>query len=201
MRRQIHAGFGGWRGAGMIAVMVFDLAGRVFGGDFPPGFNPENFEVRTYASNSTREIADCKVEKIFLDHRSLGFFKVKLLPVLVVQGLRVDFGDAISSNEWVDTFQSNWLPKVERRAVQWHDVGIGSQAPGAPRLHAASAEPAKAGTPTVCTFKDVTLEAYGQKWRMPQAELRSEEGRPRVVWKSGGVERRMDLFSGEIYGN
>ncbi len=185
----------------MMLGILLVLEGGARGGDFPPGFNPENFEVRTYAPNSTLEIADCKVEKIFLDHRSLGFFKVKLLPVLVVQGVRVEFGDANATNGWVETFQSNWLPKVDRRSVEWRDVGVGSQKAGAPSLHAASAEPAAAGTPTVCVFKDVTLEANGQKWRVSQAELRSEDGRPRVVWKAGGGERRMDLFSGEIYGS
>ena len=79
-------------------------------------------------------------------------------------------------------------------------VAFGARA-GAPSLHAASAEPSSAGLPTVCVFKDVTLEANGQKWRVSQAELRNEDGRPRVVWKAGGGERRMDLFSGEIYGN
>ena len=201
MRQRIQIGSIIRRGAGLILAVLLVWAGRALGGDFPPGFNPENFEVRTYAPNSTREIADCKVEKIFLDHRSLGFFKVKLLPVLVVQGVRVEFSDTNPTNEWAKTFQSDWLPKVDRRGVEWRDVGVGSQKAGAPSLHAASAEPAAAGKPTVCVFKDVTLEASGQKWWVSQAELRSEEGRPRVVWKAGGGERRMDLFTGEIYGN
>ena len=200
MSLRIQTGCICWLGAGLFLAVLLALASRAPGGDFPPGFNPENFEIRTYAPNSTREIADCKVEKIFLDHRKLGFFKVKLLPVLVVQGVRVEFGEANPTNEWVKTFQSDWLPKVNRRGVEWRDVGVSSQKAGAPSLRAASAEPSEAGKPIVCVFKDVTLEGNGSKWRLPQAELRNEDGHPRVVWKDGGGERRMDLFSGEIYG-
>ena len=57
------------------------------------------------------------------------------------------------------------------------------------------------GRPTVCVFKNVTVEANGVKWQMPRAELRNEDGSPRVVWKAGGGERRLDLFSGEIFNN
>jgi len=184
----------------LIPVVLLALAGRVSGEDLSLGFGWQNLEFRTYASDSMREIADCKVEKIFLDHRELGFFRVKLLPVLVVRGVRLEFADVNSTNEWTETFQSNWLPRVKRSAVEWRDVDIGSQKAGAPRLHADRAQPA-AGTPTVCVFKDVTVKANGVEWRMPRAELRNEDGRPRVVWKAGGAERRLDLFSGEMTDN
>jgi len=197
MRLRIQSGSAGGLGAGLFLAVLLALANPATGGDFPPGFSPENFEIRTYAPNSTREIADCKVEKIFLDHRKLGFFKVKLLPVLVVQGVRVEFGGTAPTNEWAETFQSDWLPKVNRSGVEWRDVGISSQKAGTPSLHAGSAQTAAAGTPIVCVFKDVTLEANGSKWQLPQAELRNEDGRPRVVWMAGGGDQHLDLFSGE----
>ncbi len=190
----------GTRWLWFIPVVLLALAGRVSGEVLSLGFGWQNLEFRTYASDSMREIADCKVEKIFLDHRELGFFRVKLLPVLVVQGVCLEFAGTNPTNEWAETFQSDWLPKVKHSAVEWRDVDIGSQKAGAPRLHAGRAQPA-AGTPTVCVFKDVTVEANGVKWQMPRAELRNEDGRPRVVWKAGGGERCLDLFSGEIFNN
>ena len=72
----------------MVLTVLLAVAGRALGEDIPIGFGWQNLEFRTYAPNSIREIADCKVETIFLDHRKLGFFRVKLLPVLVVQGVR-----------------------------------------------------------------------------------------------------------------
>jgi hypothetical protein len=185
-----------WSGLVLAALLVG--AGRALGVDFPIDDGWQNLEFRTYAPNSIQEIADCKVDKIFLDHRKLGFFRVKLLPVLVVQGVSLEFGDADSTNDWAQTFQSDWLPKVKRSAVEWRNVSITSQKEGAPRLHADQAQVSADGAPTVCVFKEVTLEAGGANWRMPQAELRNEGGHPHVVWKTRGGEQRMDLFSGEI---
>ena len=188
-------------GAGLVLAVLLAGAGRAPGGDAPIGVGWQNLEFRTYAPRSVREIADCKVETIFLDHRKLGFFRVKLLPVLVVQGVRLEFADANPTNEWAESFQSDWLPKVKRSAVEWRDVSIGSQKEGAPRLHADQAQVGADGAPIICEFKDVTLEANGATWRTPQAELRNEGGRPRVVWKAGDGERHMDLFSGNIFNN
>ena len=186
-----------------MAGLAILLAGfsRAQGADLPTGVGWQNLEFRTYAPRSIQEIADCKVEKIFLDHRKLGFFRVKLLPVLVVQSVRLEFADANATNDWAQSFQSDWLPKVKRSAVEWRDVSIGSQKEGAPRLHADEAQMAADGAPTICGFKNVTLEANGVKWQMAQAELRNENGRPRVVWKADGGERHMDLFSGDIFNN
>ena len=184
----------------LIPTILLALAGRASGGDVSLDFGWQNLEFRTYASNSIQEIAECKVEKIFLDHRRLGFFRVNLLPVLVVQGVRLEFAGINPTNEWAETFQSDWLPRVKHSAVEWRDVDISSQKAGAPRLHAGEAQPA-GGTPTVCVFKDVTVEANGAKWQLPRAELRNVDARPCVVWQTGGGERRLDLFSGEMTDN
>jgi hypothetical protein len=185
-----------------ILILPLILATTASAGDIPLTFGWHNLEFRTYAVNPIREIADCKIEKIFLDHRKMGFFRVKLLPVLVVQGLRVDLADADPTNNWVDGFQSDWIPDVKHSAVEWRDVVITVHKDGAPLLHAARAQPAAGGGSTICSFKDVMLEANGAKWRLAQAELRNEDGHPRIVWHAdGGETRHMDLFSGEIFSN
>jgi hypothetical protein len=178
-------------------------ASRATGGDLTMGFGRKNLEFTTYAPNSIQEIADCKVEKIFLDHRKMGFFRVKLLPVLVVQGVRVEFADANPTNNWAGVFQSDWLPDVKRGAVEWRDVSLvfKKEKEDASHLHASRAQPAAGGSPVICSFNDVTLDAGGMKWQMAQAELRNEHGRPQVVWKTGGSAQHMDLFSGEIFNN
>jgi hypothetical protein len=119
--------------------------------------------------------------------------------VLVVQGIRLEFADANPSNEWAQSFQSNWLPDVKRSAVEWHDVIISVQNTNAPHLHAGQAQPEAVGSATICSFKDVTLEANGATLHLAQAELCNEAGHPRVVWKADGEAQHMDLFSGEIF--
>lgn len=182
----------------LILAALLALAGQVSSQDFHPVLDFQNLESRLYASDSMQEIAVCKVEKVFPDHRTLGFFKVRLLPVLVVQGVQVEFAGTNPTNEWVEAFQSDWLPKVKHNGVEWRDVTITSQKAGTPRLHADWVQPAAGSTPTICVFKDVTLTANGVKRQLPQAELRNEGGRPCVVWKADGSERHLDLFSGEI---
>jgi hypothetical protein len=167
-------------------------------GNLPLNLGWQNLEFRTYAPDSIREIADCKIEKIYLDHRRLGFFRVKLLPVLVVQGVRLELGGSNPTNDWPQGFQSDWLPDIKRSAVEWRDVVITVQKDNAPSLHADRAQPEPGGGATVCSFNSVTLEAGGAKWQVPQAVLQNENGRPFLVWQDGGGTRRMDLFSGEL---
>lgn len=187
--------------AGLVCAGLLFAPGRTSGGDFPNGFTWQNLEVTVYAPNSNRKVADCMVEKIFLDHRKIGFFRVRLLPVLVVQGVRLEFGDPYPTNEWAQSFQPDWLPKAEHGSVEWRDVSIGSQAQGSPRLQAGVAHLTASGSPTICKFQDVTLEANGTTRHMAQAELRNEGGRPQVVWSADGGVWRCDLFSGETTKN
>jgi hypothetical protein len=201
MRRRIQTGSIGRLGAGLALAVLLAPASRTDGADLPLDFNWRNLEFRTYAPNSIRETADCKIERIFLDHRKLGFFRVKLLPVLVVQGLRLELSGSDPTSDWPQGFQSDWLPDVKHGAVEWRDVDISVHKENAPRLHAGRAQPAAGGTPVICSFKDVTLEAGGVKWHLAQAELRNEDGRPRVVWRTGDGEQRLDLFSGELFNN
>jgi hypothetical protein len=182
-------------------VLSFVLTEPVFGQDLPGGFDWPNAEFTTYARGSVREIADCKVERVFTGHRKVGFFRVRLLPVLVVQGVRLEFTDAAFSADWARGFRPDWLPLVKRGDVEWRDVTVTFKKGNAPRLHANQAFPRTGGGATICEFKDVTLEAGGKTWQLPRAELRDEDGLPFAVWRSGGAERRMDLISGKITDN
>jgi hypothetical protein len=201
MHPNIQGRSAGRRGLGLVLAVLLMGAGWVRGGDFPLGFAWQDFEFTTYAPNSIRQIASFKVGKVFLDHRKVGFFRVKLLPVLVVQSVRLEYADASPTNEWAESFHPDWLPDEKRSAVEWRDVVIGFHKPGAPRLHAGEAQLAAAGSPVICTFREVTLDANGTTWQLPRAELRDENGRARVVWKSDGGEQRLDLFSGEMINN
>ncbi len=201
MHASIQSRFTGRSGRGLVLAVLFMGAGWVMGGDFPIARAWQNLEFKTYAPNSIREIADCKVEKIFLDHRKIGFFRVKLLPVLVVQGVRLEFGEPAPTNEWAQSFQSDWLPKAGQGSVEWRDVSIGSRSQGSPRLHAGVAQLTTAGASAIGEFREVVLEANGVTARIKQAQLRNENGRPLVVWKSEGGEQRLDLFSGELVNN
>ena len=174
---------------------------RSFGQAIGRDFTSENAEFRIYVPGSFQEIAVCKVEKIFMDHRKLGFFHVQLLPQLVVQGVRLGLADVKPDGGWAEGFRPGWLPATKHDAVEWRDMSVTIQKENAPRLHADRAHPATGGSTTICTFENITLEAGGVTWRAARAELCNEAGRPRVVWHADGGERHWDLFSGEMISN
>ena len=59
-------------------------------------------------------------------------------------------------------------------------------------MHANRAQLAAGGSPTICAFKDVTLEANGVKWQLPQAGLRNENSVRRGL--AGGRRRTAHGF-------
>lgn len=168
------------------------------GGDWLQGIPWRNVEFTTYARGTGREIATCKVEKVFTDHRKLGFFRVRLLPVLVIQGVRLKLAAPDTGADWTHGFQPDWLPGVNSDAVEWRDVSVVFEATNAPVLRAERAFPSPGVGATVCKFKNVTVQVRGQTWHVPEADLRNENGQPCAIWSDGGGERRLDLLNGEI---
>lgn len=199
VRTRVRAGFGGFCRKRLTPLFLLLLAATSLPAlDFSREFSSRNAEFTIYAPGTFREIAFCRTEKIFTDHRKFGFFRVKLLPILVVQGARLEFAGDKPDGHWPESFQAGWLPDIKHSAVEWRDVDVTLQRENAPRLRAGRARPAADGTSLVCVLEDVTLEAGGAKWRTPQAELRNEDGRPCVAWTDRDGMRHWDLFSGEM---
>ena len=60
-----------------------------------------NITAGIYSDDSSTLIAVLKVAKVFNENRRLGFFRVKLLPILVAQGMRLDFTESKPNTNWV----------------------------------------------------------------------------------------------------
>lgn len=160
-------------------------------------FNLSGGEFTIYAHGSIQQIADCKVERIFTDHRRFGFFHVQLLPLLVVQGVQLELADQTADGGWADSFKSDWLPDVKHNGMEWRDISVTVKADGAPAIHAGRAVPVKEKG-IVCRLDNITLTARGNTWQTAHAELRNENGHPRVVWRDGAQEFHWDLFTGQM---
>ena len=50
-----------------------------------------NVENVIYGDDFFKPVAAVKIERIFTDHRRLGFFHIQLLPVLVAEGVHLEF--------------------------------------------------------------------------------------------------------------
>lgn len=155
-------------------------------------------EFAVYAHDSIQQIADCKVDRVFADHRRFGFFHVQLLPLLVVQGVRLELADQTADGGWADSFKSDWLPGVKHDGLEWRDISVSVKGDGSPSIHADRALPVAKEPGKVCRFENVTLTARGKTWQAARAELHNENGHPRVVWHSGAEEFHWDLFTGEM---
>ena len=176
-------------------------ASRSPGQAFARNFNSKSAEFRIYSRDSIQEVAVLKTDRIFIDHRKVGFFHVQLLPVLVVQGVQLELTGENPDDNWAESFKETWLPDLKHGSVEWRDVTVSSQKEASPRLRADRAHPATGKTALVCALENVTLTAGGSVWRIPHAELRKEDDRPRVVWGAGDGERHWDLFSGKVLPN
>ena len=182
-----------------LALFLFFLGGVLSARAGGPAddLNLTGGEFAIYAHGSIQQIADCKVDRVFTDHRRFGFFHVQLLPLLVVQGVRLELADQTADGGWADSFKSDWLPGVRHDGMEWRDMSVTVKADGSPAIHADRAVPAKVPG-AICRLENITLTARGDKWQTAHAELRNENGHPRVVWRAGEQEFHWDLFTGQM---
>lgn len=68
------------------------LGGR--GASPKPYVSVNNLVVPFYAAGQSEAVAVLRVEHVFRDHERRGFFRIGLLPLLVGEGVRLEFRDA-----------------------------------------------------------------------------------------------------------
>jgi hypothetical protein len=73
-------------------------------------FATSNLEIRLYPQNSLVPDAVWKIDRIAPDHKRIGFFHVQLLPMLVVQGIGLEFTRTNPPANWLEGFRCEWVP-------------------------------------------------------------------------------------------
>jgi hypothetical protein len=153
-------------------------------------------ELSIYPPGATQASAECKVDRVFLDHRKLGFFHVRVLPVLVAQGVNISLSEASVVGDWLQELQSNLAPDLNRQAVEWREVELTFQGTNAAHLHAKMMRLAEGGDFSSYHLEDATLEVNGATWRMPKADLQTKAGNQQVVWRTAaGDWMHWNLFT------
>src|SRR5690242_17089115 len=66
-----------------------------------------NVTFAIYPENSLESVALLKVKRVFTDHRHVGFFSVKVLPVVVAQGVRLEMASATPNTNWLASFHTS----------------------------------------------------------------------------------------------
>jgi hypothetical protein len=181
--------------AGWFAPVCLPAAG------FSSSLQTSNIESVIYGSDFFKPVAALKIERIYTDHRRLGFFHVKLLPVLVADGVHLEFAQARPQTNWLDGFRFDPAPAVNRSAVEWRDFRVSFAPEKSPRLRANRVHPTVNANFIFCRLEGVTVQAGGEAIKVPRAELRAEEKSAQVTWQTSGANFQWDLFTGQCSTN
>lgn len=155
-----------------------------------------NVTVGIYSDDSSVMVAVLKVGRVFNGNRSLGFFGVKLLPVLVAQGVRLEFTESTPNTNWLAGFRAN--PALFARpgtSLEWRDVSVRFPQDAQPRLHARRLHPPTRTDAESCLLENVTLQTDGGALNVARARLLLKGLAGRVVWDSQGATQQWDLFT------
>ena len=155
-----------------------------------------NVTVGIYTGDSSSMVALLKVGRIFTENRRLGFFRVKLLPVLVVQGVRLEFTESMPNTNWPAGFRVNPAPLARPgTSLEWRDVSVRFPQDVQPRLQAGQLHPPTRTDGESCLLENVTLRTDAGALHVSRARLLLNGLTGRVVWESPGGVQQWDLFT------
>lgn len=198
------------RRAAIFVLRVSPLPGVLLAGLLPlnspaagpaAGFEMHDVEIRVFPENSIQQIAVCRIDSVFTEHRKIGFFRVKLLPRLIVEGVRLEFDQAVLGTNWLEGLRFDPAPGVRRSAVEWRDFTVFFPQEKLPRLRAERAYPPMNAGATRFRLDGVTVQTGGEPISLPHAELRAEGPSGQVVWTRSNQIIQWDLFTGQCKTN
>lgn len=182
----------------LFCILIFGFpVSRSLASDYFGSSATSNLEIRVYPENSLKPDAIWKIDQISTEHKRVGFFRVQLMPLLVVQGIHLKFTRTNPPANWLEGFQCKWLPLKDRNALEWRDFSIAFPQETVPRLLAGRAHPIAHAGSLICRLDDVTLQTGSGPVHLPRAEMRMEGQAGRIVWQDSGHTVQWDLFSNQ----
>ena len=167
----------------------------------PGSLQASNVESVIYGDDFFKPVAVLKIGRIFTDHHRLGFFHIQLLPVLVAEGVHLEFAQASPQTNWLEGFRFDPAPSVGRSAVEWRDFSVSLAQEKLPRLQAERVHPTVNARSIVCQLEGVTVQAGPERLKLPKAELRAEGQSGQVIWTRSHQTIQWDLFTGQCKTN
>jgi len=155
-----------------------------------------NVTLGIYSDDSSTLVAVLKVGRVFNENRRLGFFRVKLLPVLIAQGVLLEFTQSTPNTNWPAGFRANPGQMAQPgTSVEWRDVSVRLPQDSLPRLQAEKLHLPTRTEADSCLLENVTLQTDAGVLNVPRAMLLLKELAGRVVWESQGAIQQWDLFT------
>jgi len=158
----------------------------------------ENVETTIYGNDFFQPAAILKIDKVFTDQQRIGFFRVKLLPVMVAQGVRLELGPSVTDTNGLATF--HFKPATARKSsrMEWRDISVSLPKETEPRLRAKRLYCVGSGQSEFLQLEGVTLQTDAGPLKVPRAKLLLN-GKPGcVLWESSGATSQWDLFARKL---
>ncbi len=177
-----------------LSLIVSTITGAV--GQSVHIYKANNVTLPLYSDDFSRLLGVIKADRIYLDERKLGFFRVKLLPILVVQDVRISMSDSLYATNLLSAFKSNVAPMAKRGPVEWRDVSVSVDGERAPRLRAARVTPPTAGS-DFCAVEGATIQCGTETVVLHHAKLLLQANRAQLSWEERGSKRYWDFITAQ----
>jgi hypothetical protein len=187
-----------------IVVLLFCLVVAVprlawAGGAGPRGkFEARDVQAPVYSDDYQSVVGVLKIERIFTEQRRLGFFRVKLLPVQVAQGVCLELNQLACDTNWLNGLRFKPTPAARGARAEWRDVSVRMPGEPVPRLQAKRLYPNTDANPDFCLLEDLTLQTDAGPTQVAQARLLLTGEPGRVVWETKGRTMQWDLFTNKV---
>jgi hypothetical protein len=150
-----------------------------------------------YAQGHPRSVASIRIDRVFRDHRRMGFLRVKVLPVVVAEGVRLELREPAGATNLLDEFSAALKSVAGKRAVELRNFGFSLAGDSAPRLQARRLSPAVEAQGKGFTLEGVTLRDGASQLEFPKATAMPD--RPGILRLSArGTIVDYDLSSGHF---
>ena len=157
----------------------------------------------SYAQDGISPMATLKVGRVFTEYyRRLGFFRVRQLPLVVVQNLQLELSPAAAGGNWPASLQMDSKPLFGRlnrgSRIEWRDLTVRLSGDSAPRLQVRRVCPPTSAEAESLMLEDVTLQTTQGPVKRPWARLDLKQVPGQVVWEAEGATFQWQLFTGQL---
>ena len=167
-----------------------------------PAVRFKGVTVPIYMAGQPNAVAVLKVQRVFRENRKLGFFRVKLMPRMVGEDVRLEFQQTEVDAGVLAQVYAGVLRLAQGDGFELRSVSFWFAGESAPRLEARRVEPQSAAARRDSThehpslvLEDATMRIGDQTWRWPRALLHvagPEAARLEVESRRAGTT--FDLF-------
>ncbi len=158
-----------------------------------------NVEVPIFGNELTSPVAVVHADRVFSEDKKMGFFRVRLWPMLVADGIRVDFTSQIPNTNWPATFRVNLAPLIREGKMEWRNVSVWVTNETSPRVQAKVLTPPANAGGEFCALEDVTLRSGSKLLSVAHARLLLDGPPGRIIWETPRSTVQCDIFSGKTF--